>query len=48
MVEVKEDEFGIYYVYLSVTMEEDGVLSFERVPVQIADLPSELFFGPDA
>ena len=46
MVTIQEDEFGIFYSYLEVYLDEEGGLVFEPVSVQIADLPSELFFGP--
>lgn len=46
MVEIQEDEFGIFYNYLEAALDEDGFLVFEAVSVQIADLGSELFFGP--
>ena len=45
MVTIQEDEFGIFYNYMEVTLDEEGCLVFEPVSVQISDLGSELFFG---
>ena len=44
MVEIQEDEVGIFYNYLEAALDEDGCLRFEAVSVQISDLSSELFF----
>jgi hypothetical protein len=46
MVEIQEDEVGIFYNYLEAALDEDGCLIFEAISVQIADLGSELFFKP--
>lgn len=46
MVTIQEDEFGIFYNYLEAYLDEDGALVFEPISVQISDLGSELFFGP--
>ncbi len=45
MVTIQEDEFGIFYNYMEVELDEDGFLVFTPVSVQISDLGSELFFA---
>lgn len=48
MVQIQEDERGLFYNYVEAYLDEDGSVVFELVSVEIADLPSELFFGPNA
>lgn len=48
MVEIQEDELGIFYNYMEVALDEEGCLVFTPISVQISDLGSELFFGPSA